>query len=454
MYLFIQTLHVCIYVCKINIATENLLLKQLKLVKSYTSPRHGFSAFCRHNSQCHSMLMSVASNGARCGKRGKGRAGIWAGQFFEKNLGSFKKSVRCGEGYGTGKRTFFWRRYIFEFLFFHSHVNFRGCMYNYIMWVCLIWTHFMLQEGLDFWFHEKDWCFTTGLLGRRLPCQHQPRRQSAAFEASGHRRWGTDSEISETFSQVCRSFKCQTLKMSFCVWLFWGRCSREFNSSYVLRLFSKVQGALPKKRVTKKYVLYIFGMKVAMEEQVSVVFCVSFLVARLTLVGHWKKKANSKQSWSKLFFCFNMEIMQLYVVLCQASCVPFFVGAYLRELSHQDEGYVVVDVFDHGPFAEIDIWWNHWRLHDFKKYDVHTLHDFKHIAWLNTNDYQKKAIVDINIGFSKAKPMSLESLFIWLWLNIIECLQQSFNTKKHDLNFVLPKWAPPLLLSQLTISLR
>lgn len=51
-----------------------------------------------------------------------------------------------------------------------------------------------------------------------------------------------------------------------------------------------------------------------------------------------------------------MEIMQLYVVLCQASCVPFFVGAYLRELSHQDEGYVVVDVFDHGPFAEIDIW--------------------------------------------------------------------------------------------------
>ena len=52
--------------------------------------------------------------------------------------------------------------------------------------------------------------------------------------------------------------------------------SREFNSSYVLRLFSKVQGALPKKRVTKKYGLYIFGMKVAMEEQVSVVFCVSF----------------------------------------------------------------------------------------------------------------------------------------------------------------------------------
>ena len=44
------------------------------------------------------------------------------------------------------QKNIFWRRYIFELLFFHSHVHFRGCMYNYIMWVCLIWTHFMLQE--------------------------------------------------------------------------------------------------------------------------------------------------------------------------------------------------------------------------------------------------------------------------------------------------------------------
>ena len=54
------------------------------------------------------MLMSVASNGGRCGKPWKGRAGIRAGPFFEKkNLGSFKKSARCGEGYGDGKRAFF-----------------------------------------------------------------------------------------------------------------------------------------------------------------------------------------------------------------------------------------------------------------------------------------------------------------------------------------------------------
>ena len=88
MYLFIQTLHVCIYVCKINIATENLLLKELKLVKSYTSPRHGFSAFCRHNSQCHSMLMSVASNGARCvgNHRGKVGHGFGLANFLKKKI--------------------------------------------------------------------------------------------------------------------------------------------------------------------------------------------------------------------------------------------------------------------------------------------------------------------------------------------------------------------------------
>ena len=191
-----------------------------------------------------------------------------------------------------------------------------------------------------------------------------------------------------------------------------------------------------------------------MQEQVSVVFCVSFLVARLTLVGHWRKKENSKQSWSKLFFCFNMEIMQLYVVLCQPSCVPFFVGTYLRELSHQDEGYVVVDVFDHGPFAEIDIWWNHWRLQDFKKYDVHTLHDFKHMAWLNTNDYQKKSIFNINIGFSKAKPMSLESLFILAMAQHNWVPSIIFYHKKKWPKFCVPEMGTPTFLSQLTISLR
>lgn len=64
--------------------------------------------------------------------------------------------------------------------------------------------------------------------------------------------------------------------MFFCVWLLQGRCSHEFSSSYVLRLFPKVQGALRKKRVTKKYVLYIFGMKVARRTSVSCFLCIVF----------------------------------------------------------------------------------------------------------------------------------------------------------------------------------
>ena len=120
--------------------------------------------------------------------------------FWKKNLGSFL-SARCGEGYGNGKRTFFWRRYIFELLFFHSHVNFRGCMYNYIMWVCLIWTDFMLQEKRP-WFliprkkshaspqvsWAEDYLASTSLEGKVQLLKRQARR----------RCW-TDLEISETF---------------------------------------------------------------------------------------------------------------------------------------------------------------------------------------------------------------------------------------------------------------
>ena len=83
----------------------------------------------------------------------------------------------------------------------------------------------------------------------------------------------------------------------FCVWLSYGRCWHEFNSSSVLRLFSKLQGALLKKRVAKKLGLHIFWMKFPSEEQVSIVFlCIVF--GWMVDTGQTlKKTANSKKSW-------------------------------------------------------------------------------------------------------------------------------------------------------------